>query len=100
MSNDSFFSHYPFFQPPPESEQTAVDSTFEVDAIERRLLDAMDFSTLDFHVDKATARAWWDPETQTLNFRTPVDQPPVNPVSLRDYLIFPEGVVSDGPKIR
>ncbi|MBP9809781.1 hypothetical protein KBF38_15885 [bacterium] len=27
MSNNGFFSHYPFFTPPPESAQEAMDST-------------------------------------------------------------------------
>lgn len=106
MSNDSFYSHYPFFTPPPGSEQESVEATFDPGAAVRSLLNAMDLPKIDFTVDKATAPAWWDPETQTLNFRAPAlpsageAQPPVGPESLRDCLIFPEGVICEGPAIR
>ncbi|MFA7341346.1 MAG: hypothetical protein WC028_31480 [Candidatus Obscuribacterales bacterium] len=100
MSNNGFFSHYPFFTPPPESEQEPADLTFDAGATLRRLLDAMDLPKIDFTVDKATAPAWWDAETQTLNFRAPVAQSSLDPVSLRDCLIFPEGVICEGPSIR
>lgn len=106
MSHDSFFSHYPFFTPPPESDQEPVDSTLDPGAMVRRLLDAMDLPKIDFTVDKATAPAWWDPETQTLNFRAPTQpsadegQPAFGPDSLRNCLIFPEGVICEGPSIR
>lgn len=106
MSNDSFFSHYPFFAPPPESEQESVEATFDAGATSRRLWDAMGRPKIDFTVDKAMAPAWWDAETQTLNFRAPAlpsadeGQPAFGPDSLRNCLIFPEGVICEGRSIR
>jgi hypothetical protein len=48
-----------------------MESTFDASAVARSLLDAMGRPKIDFTFDKATAPAWWDPETQTLNFRAP-----------------------------
>jgi hypothetical protein len=100
MSNDSFFSHYPFFTPPPQSDQEPVEPTFDASAVARSLLDAMGRPKIDFTFDPATAPAWWDPETQTLNFRAPVDQPPLDPFLLRQLLVFHEDVVREGLEIR
>ena len=101
MSNDSFFSHYPFFTPPPQSDQEPVESTFDAGAVARSLLDAMGRPKIDFTFHPATAPAWWDPETQTLNFRAPAlpsageTQPAVDQVLLRRALIFPQGVICE-----
>jgi hypothetical protein len=106
MTNDSFFSHYPFFTPPPQSDQEPAETTFDAGAVARSLLDAMGRPKIDFTFDPATAPAWWDPETQTLNFRAPAQpsaaetQPTVDQVLLRRALIFPQGVLCEGPAIR
>lgn len=106
MSNDSFFSHYPFFTPPPQSDHEPVEPTFDASAVARSLLDAMGRPKIDFTFDPATAPAWWDPETQTLNFRAPAQpsaaetQPPVDLFLLRHLLVFHEGVVCEGSAIR
>ncbi len=100
MSNDSFFSHYPFFSPPPQSDQEPAESTFDAGAIARSLLHAMGQPKIDFTFDPATAPAWWDAETQTLNFRAPVDQPPLDPVLLRQLVVFHADVVGEGLEVR
>ena len=104
MSNDSFFSHYPFFTPPPQSDQEPVEPTFDASAVARSLLDAMGRPKIDFTFDPATAPAWWDPETQTLNFRTPAQPSAAETQPLHDQprqlLVFPDGVMYELPESR
>ncbi|CAN5191515.1 hypothetical protein BH11CYA1_BH11CYA1_23280 [soil metagenome] len=84
MTNDSFYSHYPFFTPPPESAQDVQDceedARAQVRADVRAILAGMSLPKFDFVADRATSPIWYDRETGTISFGIVPPTSPVQPL--------------------